>query len=160
MPIDMSNKSFAQDNRVAVSDDGLGVGTLSAGARAEAVQNATSISTGLGSVNKLGSTEVIGSTIATQSVMGSNSGTINYGLKVDEVTKLLSDTTGGISSLVKQQSDAAAKSTADVVAGLQDLALSKQTNGESARDNTILWIVGLAFAGLAAILISSGGKRV
>jgi hypothetical protein len=157
MPIDMSNKSFAQDNRVAVSDDGLGVGTLSAGARAEALQNATSISTGLGSVNKLGSTEVIGSTVATQSVMGSNTGTINYGLGVSDVTKLLSDTTGGIANLVKQQSDAAAKTTTDVVSGLQDLALSKQTNGESARDNTILWVVGLGLAGLLALIL--GGKR-
>lgn len=155
----MSNKNFSQDAKVGVSDDGLGIGQLGSGAKSEAVQNATSISTGLASTNNFG-TQITGSTLKLgSSEINNNTGTITYGLGVADVTKLLSDTTSGIGNLVKQQSDAAQKSVADVVTGLQDLALSKQTNGESTRDNTILWIVGVVIAGLVATLALFGGKR-
>ncbi|MGC3958112.1 MAG: hypothetical protein QM813_09300 [Verrucomicrobiota bacterium] len=139
-------------SQTGVSDDGMNIGAGGAGGKDSSIN----VAGGLLSTTKIGSTEV--GTLATNSLLNStNTGTITYGLGAADVSNLLADTTGSISSLVKQQSDAAQAQVTDVVAGLQDLALSKQTNGESARDNTILWIVGFVIAGLAAILL--GGKR-
>lgn len=121
-----------------------------------ASDDALLINTGVASVNKFGSSEVIGSTLNSNSVLAANSGTITYGLGVEDVTKLLSDTTSGISALVNKQTDAARNQVQDVVTGLQDLAMSKQTDGESNRDKTILWIVGLGLIGVLAFIF--GGK--
>lgn len=115
------------------------------------------INTGVGSTNKFGSTEIVGSTLKLGSnEVGTNTGTITYGLGAADVTKLLSDTASGIGGLVKQQTDAAGKQVDAVVTGLQDLALSKQTDGESNRDKTILWIVVAVVIGAVALLM--GGK--
>lgn len=134
--------------------------TSTSNSQVGASDDALLINTGIGSTNKFGSTEIVGSTLKLGSnEIGSNTGTVNYGLGAVEVTKLLSDATSGIGNLVKQQSDAASKSVADVVTGLQDLALSKQTNGESSRDNTILWLAGLGLAALVAGFALVGGKR-
>lgn len=151
---DKSTTTYA--SQTGVSDDGLNVGAGGAGGR----DGAISVAGGLLSTTKIGSTETTigGPVVSGGSLYGStNTGTITYGLGADAVGNLLADTTSGIAGLVKQQSDAAKAQVTDVVAGLQDLALSKQTNGESARDKTILWIVALVVAVLAVFGI--GGKR-
>jgi hypothetical protein len=152
---DKNTSTYA--SQTGVSDDGT---LLEAGAAQGQEQSINVGGGGVLNTTKIGSTEI--GTLATNSLLNStNTGTINYGFGATDVSSLLADTTSGIAGLVKQQSDAAQKSVADVVTGLQDLALSKQTGGESARDNTILWVVGLSLAGLAALaaIFLGGGKR-
>lgn len=156
MPIDMSNKSYALDTRTAGSDE-----ATVAGATGSATQSGLSQG-GFLTTNRYNAginTEGFSTTaVGGVGIGGANSGTINFGLGATDITKLLSDTTSGIGAVVAKQSDAAQKNINDVVSGLQDLAMSKQTDGQSSRDNSILWVVGLGLAALLGLL-ALGGKR-
>jgi hypothetical protein len=133
------------NNQTGASEDGLAVSGLGG---AGAKDSATSISTGIASVNKFGSTEVVGSTIRTNE---NNTGSIVYGQTAEDVRATLADVTGGIASLVKAQSDAAADQVAAAVSGISDLALAKGTDGESTKSNLAVWVALGAFAVLGLV---------
>lgn len=131
---DKSNISTA--TQTGVSDSGRLLGTNAAGGEGQ------SFNLGGGnalSTIKVGSTE-IGDVSSNSLFNSTNTGTINYGLSVTDASKLLTDATTGIADLVTKQTDAARGQVADVVAGIQDLALSKQTDGQSGTNKTFLYV--------------------
>jgi len=121
-----------------VSDSGLLIGAGSGGAR----DDGTVIQGGYQSAIKIGNTDI--------SNQG-NTGTITYGLRGEDLIAGLSDVTGQIGDIVGKQTDAATSQINATLAGLSDLALSKQTEGKSGTDNTVLYVVAGVLALIAFI---------
>lgn len=137
------------DQQTGASDDARGA----SGNNSLIAQDQGNAQGGIGNLN-LGTNSFNAAGANLGGVTGTtNTGTISFGLGAQDVTNLLSDTTTKIGDLVNKQTDAATNEITSTLASLSDLALSKQTGGESARDNTILWIIGVIAAALVAVLV-------
>jgi hypothetical protein len=139
--INSVNKTEGYDFRQGASESGLLVNAGGSGAK----DNATAITanaSGLGSVVRLG----------TENNNAGNKGTINYGLPAGDLIKGLSDVTDHIGAIIGKQTDANTGAINATLAGLSDLALSKQTDGATAHDKTLLYVVGGVLALLALLL--------
>lgn len=140
MPIDMSNKSQSFDQRTAGSDDSTvsGIGSAS-------TQSGISLS-GFGTVNKLGA-----------DFTGANNITVADAGAFDLARDFVASYNETLSDLVTKQQTAAAEAstqTSGLVATLADkisaLVESRNTDGESSRNNTLLYIA-LAVAAVFGI---------
>lgn len=136
MPIDMSNNSFAQDNRAAGSDEASVAGVLSQSAR----DGGTSL--GIGANQNRGI-----------DLRGANSSTVNFtdGGAFDLARDLSSSFTTTLSDLLNTQAetDAASQNSllSSLLTGFGSLVETKNTGGDSSRNSIILWL------GLAAIAV-------
>jgi hypothetical protein len=124
------------DSRIGVSDEGL------------------AISTGASSNSNVGGTMVQGSNLTSldKSLQNStNTGTINYGLSPEDFRGTLADIGDTLTKSIAAQADAGSSALDSSLGKLSDLAMTRATDGESGKNNIVLYIALGALALVAFV---------
>tara|TARA_R110000868_G_scaffold4437_1_gene27941 strand:- start:78 stop:506 length:429 start_codon:yes stop_codon:yes gene_type:complete len=128
--------------------------TSSVDSRIGASDEALVISTGSGSNSNVGGTMVQGSNLTSLSNSlqnSNNSGTINYGLGAEDFRETISDIGSTLTKSIAAQADAGNSALDASLSKLSDLAMTKATDGESGKNNIVLYIALGALALVAFI---------